>query len=348
MLLVWLVYGRERKTGYDREYEQAPPTETEPALVPPLLRQETTIGSNEFTATLFDLIRRGRYKSTPVTTERKIWGGVRHEDVADLQLTAGDKSVALTAFEEPVAEVVDSVVGTDGARLTEFRDKIEHARATNSKRFTSFKEKVASAIDGRGWYRSDGVRVFGLAIVAFVVAAIVLLWVGIHGFRTAAPRWSDVVLVTLGVCAGLNAISLVVASTTNKALATPNRSRPDRSRALGCLPPLSHRLPAPAGGAARHARAVGALPRLRDRVRDRRARPPGRTPPHAGGAAQPECDLLDHPDRRPWLGADRARDRRPLLRLRLGACAAGLVRWGRRLLGRRRWRRRRRRRRRRW
>ena len=83
---VWWVYGRERATGYDREYEQAPPTDTEPALVPSLVRQETAPGSNEFTATLFDLIRRGRYKSTPVTTERKVWGGLRHEDVADLQL----------------------------------------------------------------------------------------------------------------------------------------------------------------------------------------------------------------------------------------------------------------------
>ena len=34
----WLL-GRERRTGYDREYEQEPPTDTEPALVPTLLRQ---------------------------------------------------------------------------------------------------------------------------------------------------------------------------------------------------------------------------------------------------------------------------------------------------------------------
>ena len=66
---VWWLYGRERATGYDREYEQAPPTETQPALVPSLVRQETAPGSNEFTATLFDLIRRGRYKSTAITTE---------------------------------------------------------------------------------------------------------------------------------------------------------------------------------------------------------------------------------------------------------------------------------------
>ena len=74
MLLVWFVYGRERKTGYDREYEQAPPDDVEPALIPPLLRQDKAAGSNEFTATLFDLIRRGRYKSAPVNTEKKTLG----------------------------------------------------------------------------------------------------------------------------------------------------------------------------------------------------------------------------------------------------------------------------------
>ena len=44
MLLVWFFYGRERGTGYDREYEQEPPTDPEPALVPPLLRQSTDVG----------------------------------------------------------------------------------------------------------------------------------------------------------------------------------------------------------------------------------------------------------------------------------------------------------------
>ena len=56
---VWLVFGRERATAYDREYEQEPPTDTAPALVPVLLRQGGESGSFEWTATLFDLIRRG-------------------------------------------------------------------------------------------------------------------------------------------------------------------------------------------------------------------------------------------------------------------------------------------------
>ena len=92
--LVFWLFGREVDTGYDREYEQEPPTETEPALVPVLLAQGGGAGSFEFTATLFDLIRRGVYRSAATTTERSTWGGLRKELVNDLELSKGDESAA--------------------------------------------------------------------------------------------------------------------------------------------------------------------------------------------------------------------------------------------------------------
>ena len=168
MTLVWLVYGRERRTGYDREYEQEPPTDTEPALVPSLVRQRTVPGSNEFTATLFDLIRRGRYKATPVTTERPLWGGLRHENVADLEVTLADPKVETAPFEEPVAKVVDWVVDSEGERLSKFREEIERDRTANSKLFTSFKEGVTAEIKARGWYLGQGLvwLLVGLGVFA--------------------------------------------------------------------------------------------------------------------------------------------------------------------------------------
>ena len=87
MFVFWR-FGSELETGYDREYEQEPPTDTQAALVPTLLRQGGEPGSFEFTATLFDLIRRGHYAAQHVTTERSVWGGLRHESVADLELSA--------------------------------------------------------------------------------------------------------------------------------------------------------------------------------------------------------------------------------------------------------------------
>jgi uncharacterized membrane protein len=100
-LTYWFL-GRERGSGYDREYEQEPPTGLEPALVPPLVRQSPKVGSLEFTATLFDLIRRGHYKAVPVTTERSVWAGLRHEAVADLEVSRGDE-LELASHEGPVA-----------------------------------------------------------------------------------------------------------------------------------------------------------------------------------------------------------------------------------------------------
>ena len=136
-----------------------------------------------------------------------------------------------TPFEEPVAKVVDWVVDTEGERLSKFREEIERDRTANSKLFTSFKEGVTAAIEARGWYLGQGLVWLGVGLGVFAVAAVVLLWLGIHGWRSAAPRWSDVVLVALGGCAAANAVALVFGATRSRALAPPDAptARPRRS-----------------------------------------------------------------------------------------------------------------------
>ncbi len=260
------IYGRERKTGYDREYEQAPPSDVEPALVPPLLRQGTQPGSNEFTATLFDLIRRGRYKATPVTTERSLWGGLRHEDVADLQVTRGDESVELTSFERPVVMVIDSVVGDEGERLSEFRERIELHRDANSVRFTNFKKDVASAIDGRKWYLGGGRYVLATAGVALGAVGALLLWIGIEGFRAAAPRWGDVVMIALGGCAVANAAMLLLAT---------RATRLWRRRSTAGQTEAERRRPATSAPGRRRSRSATSRPASAPRSRHRARPAPG-------------------------------------------------------------------------
>jgi hypothetical protein len=83
LLLVYWFFGREFKSGYDREYEQEPPSDLAPALVPTLLRQGGEAGSYEFTATLFDLIRRDVYNSKPVTTEVSTFAGLHKTQLSD-------------------------------------------------------------------------------------------------------------------------------------------------------------------------------------------------------------------------------------------------------------------------
>ena len=80
--------GASARTGYDREYEQEPPTDTAAgARARRSSAQGGEAGSFEFTATLFDLIRRGVYNSKPVTTERSTWAGLHKEQVSDLELS---------------------------------------------------------------------------------------------------------------------------------------------------------------------------------------------------------------------------------------------------------------------
>ena len=199
-------FGRERATGYDREYEQEPPTETQPSLVPSLLAQGGTAGSLEFTATLFDLIRRGRYRAEPVTTERKVWGGLRSEQVADLQLSLGDVEAPVEAFEAPVARVADAILAGGPERLSEFRERIEADREANSERFDDFKSAVGSAVSARGWFRSDGLVTLVGGLLLFGLLGALLLFLGLRRLETFAPRWSDVLLVALGACAIVNAV----------------------------------------------------------------------------------------------------------------------------------------------
>jgi hypothetical protein len=325
-LTYWFL-GRERGSGYDREYEQEPPTGLEPALVPPLVRQSPKVGSLEFTATLFDLIRRGHYKAVPVTTERSVWAGLRHEAVADLEVSRGDE-LELASHEGPVAHLIDEVLNTGPERLSNFRERITTHRTENSKRFTAFKDAVGDAVRERGWFVSTGLPVLLGVGVFFAGLGALLLWLGIERFESFAPRWSDVLLIAL----------------QRAALAPPPAGGRRGGGALGGVSPLPHRLPPPGHRHARLARALGALPRLWDRVRHRRAGVAGRPPPHAGRAARPELDLLDQPERRPRLGTLRARNRRPQRRLRErpGAPLERLGRFRRGLFGRRRRRRRRR------
>ena len=62
----YLSYGRERRpAGYDREYEQEPPSDLEPTMVNALINQGR-VDEQAFTAVLFDLISRDLLTAEPV------------------------------------------------------------------------------------------------------------------------------------------------------------------------------------------------------------------------------------------------------------------------------------------
>lgn len=185
--LVYWRFGRERRTSYDREHLQEPPSELAAALVPPLLRETTSVGADELAATLFDLIRRGYYTATP--------------NGRDLELTPGDGSVALSPLDRPVAEIVDNLLAGRAVPLGELSGPL-----------APFQRAVGEEISSRRWFVDARNAVLLPAAVALAATGAILFWVGETGFRAVAPAWNDVALLVLGGCLVLNGIILGLAA----------------------------------------------------------------------------------------------------------------------------------------
>jgi uncharacterized membrane protein len=113
-LFIYFRYGREFRPKYDREYEQEPPSDLPPAEVGALLSQGQ-VDEKQFTATMFDLIRKKVIKAEPVKVEIKSWMGLRSESVDDLQLSITPTGESLTAPEQRVLNVVSRVLIRDSA-----------------------------------------------------------------------------------------------------------------------------------------------------------------------------------------------------------------------------------------
>ena len=133
-------FGREPKVAYDREYEQAPPSDLEPALVPALLSQGR-VDEKGFTATLFDLIRRGVLTASPETVERVTWAGLRREQISDLVigLAEGDTG-PLREHETRVMTVMRRVLDEGPQPLTQFRTRIRADAEANANTYDSFRD----------------------------------------------------------------------------------------------------------------------------------------------------------------------------------------------------------------
>ncbi len=108
--------------------------------------------------------------------------GLRKADVADLEIAKGN-GAKLTPFEDDVADVIDGVVADKPERLSKFRDRITEERTQNAKRFSSFKSDIGKAIDQQHWFDNRGAVILGIGIAVFALLAVVLLAVGITGFR---------------------------------------------------------------------------------------------------------------------------------------------------------------------
>ncbi len=217
LALAWLAFSRERRVaGYDREYEQEPPSDDPPALVGPLLRQSAAPGGAEFTATLFDLIRRGRYKAEPTTTEKWSWGALGKRPEADLLLSAGEGEDVATPLEQSVTTIIDRALESGPLPLSELAEKIAADRTSNAKTFTAWKSSVGKEFGRRRWYDDRAAWAIAAAAAVMTLLAVALIWIGAAGFEPRTARWHEVLQIALGVAAAVNAAALFGSLTSER------------------------------------------------------------------------------------------------------------------------------------
>jgi len=172
--LVFLRYGREPRTGYDREYEQSPPSDLTPAEVGALVTQGA-VTEKQFIATLFDLIRQGVITAEPTQVTRVTWAGLRSEEITDLMLGLTDETTGLRDFEQSVLTVMKRALAEGSMPLHELNSAITADRSANATTYQSFRDRVLDAVrrarllDDSGTTISWLVRIgaIGLVVAAF-------------------------------------------------------------------------------------------------------------------------------------------------------------------------------------
>ncbi|MDQ3781965.1 MAG: DUF2207 domain-containing protein, partial [Actinomycetota bacterium] len=214
----YLRFGREPRVAYDREYEQSPPSEHGPAMVAGL-RSQGRVDEAAFTATMFDLIRKGALAATPTTVERKTWFGLRTEQISDLELAVapptGD-SPKLDDVEAEVMEVMRRVLGEGPVALTEFRTKIRENPSANHESFVAFAAKAKKRLITDKLLDDTG-RYVPWLVAAAVVGVGLLGWFVITPLLDRFTTIFDPVLLRTGlVIFGVLGIGFAVVSGNNR------------------------------------------------------------------------------------------------------------------------------------
>ena len=208
--LVYLRYGREPKTGYDREYEQEPPSELTPAEVGALVSQGA-VTEKQFTATLFDLIRKGVITAEPTKVNKVTWAGLRSEEISDLVLGLTDNETGLRDFEQSVLTVLRRALAGGTMPLHELNEAVRADAAANAETYQTFRSRVLDAVrrarllddsgNGAAW-------MVGLTTVALIVAA---FWL-VPKFMANQPGGEGfLVLFFLGAIAGAVVLFILLA-----------------------------------------------------------------------------------------------------------------------------------------
>jgi uncharacterized membrane protein YgcG len=207
-------FGREHPTGKAATYLHEPPDDLAPALVPSLLAQHVVAGGDQMAATLFELVRRGRYRMTPVTREESTLLGLHHREVDDVDLTRGDESVALSAVEKPVAAIFDKLTAGGPAALSHVQKTVKGMPTSDRQWFHGRSEAFESAVKSqarqRKFWSGRGMVMKWLAFVVLLLLGAGFLVLGIAGLSDPPLVRQDLTLTAIGAALVLNAVVVLL------------------------------------------------------------------------------------------------------------------------------------------
>jgi uncharacterized membrane protein YgcG len=207
-------FGREHPAGTAPEYVHEPPDDLAPALVPSLLAQHVVAGGDQMAATLFELVRRGRYKMTPVTREESSLLGLRHKEVDDVDLTRGDESIELSVVEQPIAAIFDKLTEEGPAVLSHVQETVKDKPTADREWFHGRSEAFESAVKNqarqRKFWSGQGMVMKWLSFVVFLLLGAGFLALGIAGLADPPLVRQDLILTAIGAALALNAVVVLV------------------------------------------------------------------------------------------------------------------------------------------
>jgi uncharacterized membrane protein len=181
MAFVYQRYGREPKVDYGERYEREPPTNDPPAVIGAIITQKPSVGSREFTATLFDLIRRGVLRAQPVSVKK---GGLLGEKtMTDLRVDVGSGDpdsiedfarnvLTLENFERRVLNVAERVLSHGPVNLTDFEERMKDGddQRANRSSYESFRDAVKREVERRDLVERSPGRWLGWAALVLGLA----------------------------------------------------------------------------------------------------------------------------------------------------------------------------------
>src|SRR5215213_9082940 len=184
MALIYMRYGREPGVDYGERYEREPPTDDPPGVVSAIMGQQPSVGTREFTATLFDLIRRGVLTAQPVSVQQGNLLGEKTMTDLRVDLTSGDVG-SLQAFERSVFEIMKRVLSHGPVNLTAFEERIKDDREANCSSYNSVRDELKRDVEGRdraersaGRWLGPAAFLLGLAGDAWFVLSLFGLYIG--------------------------------------------------------------------------------------------------------------------------------------------------------------------------